>query len=144
MKITIADKQQYSELIKIWEASVRATHDFLPEDHIDTLRQLILEKYFSAVELLCAKNENDKIMGFCGISGNNLEMLFISPDYMRQGVGSHLCRHVILKRGVTAVDVNEQNKEAIVFYKHLGFKTIGRSPLDGQGMPFPLLHMSLS
>ena len=39
------------------------------------------------------------------------------------------------------VDVNEQNQEALGFYKHLGYDIIGRSPLDGQGRPFPVLHL---
>ena len=40
------------------------------------------------------------------------------------------------------VDVNEQNSQGVGFYKHLGFKVISRSPLDGNGNPFPVLHMS--
>jgi putative acetyltransferase len=39
--------------------------------------------------------------------------------------------------------VNEQNPEAVGFYLHYGFAQTGRSPLDGEGRPFPLLHMSL-
>jgi putative acetyltransferase len=144
MKILAAGKQNYSELIQIWESSVRATHHFLTENDIRTLRPLILEEYFKAVKLVCAKNSNDEIIGFCGISGNKLEMLFISPDYMRQGVGSSLCRHAIQVFGVTMVDVNEQNEKAIKFYKTIGFRIIGKSQFDGQGMPFPLLHMTLS
>lgn len=44
---------------------------------------------------------------------------------------------------VTHVDVNEQNPQAIGFYEHIGVKVTGRSPLDGQRKPFPLLHMTL-
>jgi hypothetical protein len=29
------------------------------------------------------------------------------------------------------------------FYRHIGFSVRGRSPLDGQGKPYPLLHMTL-
>jgi putative acetyltransferase len=42
------------------------------------------------------------------------------------------------------VDVNEQNEQALGFYRHLGFEVVGRSPLDGQGKPYPLLHMTLA
>jgi putative acetyltransferase len=41
------------------------------------------------------------------------------------------------------VDVNEQNPAAVGFYQHFGFKVVGRSPLDGTGKPFPILHMAL-
>jgi putative acetyltransferase len=38
-------------------------------------------------------------------------------------------------------DVNEQNGQAVGFYKRMGFTATGRSPLDGQGRPYPLLHL---
>jgi putative acetyltransferase len=37
--------------------------------------------------------------------------------------------------------VNEQNPAAVGFYEALGFTVRGRSPVDGEGRPFPLLHM---
>jgi Acetyltransferases len=42
---------------------------------------------------------------------------------------------------VCKVDVNEQNEQAIGFYKYLGFEIIGRSELDGVGKNYPILHM---
>jgi len=43
--------------------------------------------------------------------------------------------------GTDRVDVNEQNQEALGFYNHLGYEVTGRSPIDGQGRPFPILHL---
>jgi len=143
MNIENVEKAKYSELIIIWEASVRATHDFLQEEDIKFLKPLILEQYFDAVDLKCVKDSSGKILGFSGISDGNIEMLFISPESRGKGVGAALCKHVINNSNVVKVDVNEQNPQAIGFYEHMGFKVIGRSPLDGQGKPFPLLHMEL-
>ena len=39
------------------------------------------------------------------------------------------------------VDVNEQNHGAVGFYRHIGFEVTGRSDLDDQGRPYPLLHL---
>jgi hypothetical protein len=36
-----------------------------------------------------------------------------------------------------------QNAQALGFYRHLGFMEIGHSPSDGQGRPYPLIHMRL-
>jgi putative acetyltransferase len=143
MHIEKARKEDYPELLKVWEASVRATHDFLSEEDIASLRSLILEQYFDAVKLCRVRNEDGKILGFCGVADGNLEMLFIAPESRGQGVGTALCRHAVDRLGVTRVDVNEQNPQALGFYKHFGFEVVGRSPLDGQGNPFPLLHLSL-
>ncbi len=144
MQIVRAEKSDYPELIDVWEASVRATHTFLQEQDIAFLRPLIFEQYFDAVALRCAKNETGQILGFCGVADGKLEMLFVSPESRGQGVGSALCAHAIREMGVTSVDVNEQNPQALGFYEHIGFKVIGRSPVDAMGKPFPLLHMTLA
>ena len=144
MNIENVEKIDYSILIEIWEASVRATHDFLQEEDIVTLKPLILEHYFDAVDLKCAKDESDKILGFCGVHEGNIEMLFISPEARGSGVGSKLTDYAVNHQGATKVDVNEQNKQALGFYERVGFSVVGRSPLDGQGKPYPLLHMELT
>lgn len=144
MQINTTTKAEYSELIKIWESSVRATHDFLSDENISSLKPLILEHYFDAVDLRVAKNNNNEITGFIGVADCNVEMLFISPDNRNKGIGSLLLKNSIKNQSANKVDVNEQNPGAVGFYKHLGFSVVGRSPLDGQGNAFPLIHMELT
>lgn len=144
MQIDTTTKDDYLKLIEIWEASVRATHNFLSEENIRNLKPLILEHYFDAVDLRVAKNENGEIVGFIGVAEQNVEMLFISPEYRNKGIGSLLLKNAIQNQGAQKVDVNEQNPDAIDFYERLGFRVVGRSPLDGQGNPFPLLHLKLT
>ncbi|WP_417797708.1 acetyltransferase [Terasakiella pusilla] len=143
MDMRLATKSDYLTLIDIWERSVRATHDFLSERDIEELRPLILGSYFDAVELTSAVTATGRIVGFCGVQGGNIEMLFIDPDARGQGVGRLLVQRATTTQGATKVDVNEQNPQALGFYEHLGFEVVGRSPLDGQGKPYPLLHMVL-
>lgn len=143
MKIERAEKEDYPQLIEIWESSVRATHDFLAERDLVELRPLVLEQYFQAVDLSVARNSDGELLGFCGVSDGNIEMLFVAPKMRGKGVGTLLARHATNVLGATRVDVNEQNGQALGFYKHLGFEVTGRSPLDGQGKPYPLLHMQL-
>lgn len=45
--------------------------------------------------------------------------------------------------GASEVDVNEQNEQAVGFYRRMGFEVAGRSAEDGMGLPFPLLHMRM-
>lgn len=143
MNIEIVEKTEHLQLIDIWEASVRATHHFLAEDDLQELKPLILEQYFNAVDLRCAKSNSGEILGFCGVHDGNIEMLFISPDMRGKGIGARLTAHAIEHQGASKVDVNEQNEQAVGFYQHIGFKVVGHSPLDGQGKPYPLLHMAL-
>ncbi|HGS9108535.1 TPA: GNAT family N-acetyltransferase [Clostridioides difficile] len=72
-----------------------------------------------------------------------MEMLFIEDKYRGNGIGKKLIKYAIDKYNVKYVDVNEQNKKAVGFYIHLGFKVFDRSEIDGQGNPFPILHMKL-
>ncbi|WP_324047901.1 GNAT family N-acetyltransferase [Aeromonas caviae] len=144
MKIDAAQKCDHPTLITIWEASVRASHHFLQEADIAALRPLILEHYFDAVTLNCARVDNGVIVGFIGVAEGNIEMLFVAPAGMGQGVGRQLVAHAIANLGARRVDVNEQNEPALGFYRHLGFEVVGRSALDGQGKPYPLLHLVLS
>ncbi|MBW8192931.1 GNAT family N-acetyltransferase [Neiella marina] len=142
MSIEVTTKADYERLIEVWEASVRATHDFLPEKNIAELKPLILKHYFDAVELRCFKSNNGVIGGFIGVAENNIEMLFIAPEFMSRGFGKRLVEYAVEQLRATKVDVNEQNSSALAFYEHLGFVKAGRSPLDGQGNPFPLIHMN--
>ncbi|MGL5538980.1 MAG: GNAT family N-acetyltransferase, partial [Aeromonas veronii] len=66
MTIVPVSRADYPALIDLWEASVRATHHFLPEAEILALRPLILEHYFNAVTLHSARTEEGHIAGFSG------------------------------------------------------------------------------
>jgi putative acetyltransferase len=88
-------------------------------------------------------DDADRPLGFIGLSDSHVEMLFIDPDCRGRGLGRALLDFARELRGTLSVDVNEQNPSAVRFYRHYGFVQTGRSPLDGEGRPFPLLHMSL-
>jgi putative acetyltransferase len=133
----------YQELTRVWEASVRATHDFLPDSYIELLRNLVLTRYLDAVMLICTKDADQRITGFAGVAADKIEMLFIDPDYRGQGLGKKLLNYALQHLNADELDVNEQNPQALGFYFKQGFEVIGRSEVDGMGQPYPLLHMRL-
>ncbi|MGL5619396.1 MAG: GNAT family N-acetyltransferase, partial [Tannerellaceae bacterium] len=73
----------------------------------------------------------------------SLEMLFVDNDYRYCGIGKTLVTYAIAALHVNKVDVNEQNVQAVGFYKHMGFEIQRRSELDGEGKAYPILHMQL-
>ncbi|WP_299157735.1 GNAT family N-acetyltransferase [uncultured Tenacibaculum sp.] len=143
MKIDTINKNEYQEVVNVWESSVRATHDFLKEEDIQYFKPLILNTYLDAVELRCIRNNQKEIIGFLGVAEQSLEMLFIHPEYRGRKIGKTLLEYSIHNLNVTKVDVNEQNEQAVGFYKHYKFEIIGRSELDATGKPYPTLHMEL-
>lgn len=97
-----------------------------------------------AVELWVYLNKDLEPVGFMGLDGSKIEMLFVDPQHHGQGAGTQLIRHAeSLKGHGLTVDVNEQNAGAHAFYKKYGFVQTGRSEVDGSGKPYPLIHMEL-
>jgi putative acetyltransferase len=136
-------QSDYEELTRVWEASVRATHDFLPDSYINLLKNLVLTRYLDAVMLICTKDANQRITGFAGVAAGKVEMLFIDPEHRGQGLGKKLLRYALENLNADQLDVNEQNPQALGFYFKQGFEVIGRSEVDGMGQPYPLLHMRM-
>lgn len=140
--VDIIVESEYPEVVEVWEASVRATHHFLREEDIAYFKPLILMVYLKAVSLRSVRNGQGKIIGFMGVADHKLEMLFVHPDEFGKGIGKMLVHEAIKKFGVTQVEVNEDNQQAVGFYEHLGFTMTKRSPLDGLGKPYPILSMT--
>jgi putative acetyltransferase len=129
-------------LLDIWLRSVRATHTFLTESDIQGLLPVVRDQVLpNLLELWVLCSDDSNPIGFMGLSNGSVEALFISPEHLRLGGGRMLIKHARQLKGLLHVDVNEQNSEAIKFYEANGFQVVGRSPLDGDGRPFPLLHM---
>jgi len=137
------EDNDFELLTELWEASVRATHDFLTEKDIQSLRLLVKNDYLPAVNLRLYQDDRGEITGFVGVYRNEIKMLFIDPGERRKGVGGILLKHAVEEMGADEVNVNEQNSQAVAFYEHFGFKTIKRTETDNQGKPYPLLRMKL-
>ncbi|MFV9997113.1 MAG: hypothetical protein AB8W37_04495 [Arsenophonus endosymbiont of Dermacentor nuttalli] len=51
MHIKWATSSNFAQIMTIWGNAVRATHDFLPEKMITTLRPLILHNYLPNIDV---------------------------------------------------------------------------------------------
>lgn len=144
MTIRTAHPSEFEAITNLWEDSVRATHDFLPQAEVLALRPQLLHDWLPAVDLRVLTDPHDTIIAFSGVVNDKLEMLFVAPQAFGQGAGKALLQYAIEHTGVRLVDVNEANPKALDFYLHQGFEVVGRSALDAQGKPYPLLHLRLS
>ena len=88
-----------SELLEIWEASVRASHHFLTEDDILGLAPQA-EGTMRNIETLWVLYDNRRAAGFMGVQNRKIEMLFLHPDYFRKGLGK-----MLVKRAFRNLDV---------------------------------------
>lgn len=135
--------EEYPALVEIWRSAVLATHDFLAEQDFQRIESSLARDYLPAVRLRVATIAGTPA-GFSGLSDEGIEMLFVDDAQRGRGIGSALLRDAIERGGAAAVDVNEQNDGARGFYLARGFEIVGRSPFDGDGRPYPILHLRLS
>lgn len=130
-----------ASLLEVWERSVRATHTFLSEDEISEIKGYVPMAIHAVQHLLIAETAAGMPVAFMGITENRLEMLFLLPEARGQGLGKRLLQAGMEHYGVEEVTVNEQNPQAVGFYRHLGFETYRRTEHDEEGNPYPLLYM---
>ncbi len=132
----------YDALVEVWRRSVLASHHFLAKADFDEIEANLATAYFPAVELFGAVCDG-RIVGFTGLSGDSIEMLFVRPEYQGRSVGSALIDFAI-GRGCRRVDVNEQNDAALQFYRRRGFAAVSRDDTDDAGRSYPIIHCRLT
>ena len=130
-----------SQLVEVWERSVRETHLFLSNEEILQIREYVPQALSGVEHLLVAEAEDGCLIGFMGIEEGRLEMLFLDPAVRGRGLGGLFLQRALADFGVREVTVNEQNPQAVGFYEHMGFTVYKRTEKDEQGGPYPLLYM---
>ena len=128
-------------LLDVWESSVKATHLFLSDDEINNIKQYVPQALNDIINLVIVENDKGNPVGFMGIAGKMLEMLFISNESRGQGIGKQQLQYGIENYSINELAVNEQNPLAKGFYEHMGYEVYKRTELDEQGNPYPLLYM---
>ena len=132
-----------SDLIALWERSVRASHTFLTERNIAEIKPQVAPAIVAISHFLVIR-EGGKIVAFMGVEEDSIEMLFIDPLAWKKGYGRALIQYAIDELDAIYVDVNEDNHGARAFYEALGFAMFDYSETDGAGNPFPILHLKYS
>ena len=130
-----------TQLLGVWESSVKATHSFLSENEIEDIKKYIPQALNEVPHLIIIENEHQTPVGFMGIVEEHLEMLFIAHEERGKGLGKELLKYGIEHYSIHDLAVNEQNPLAKEFYEHMGFKVYKRTEHDEQGNPYPLLYM---
>ncbi|WP_242122893.1 acetyltransferase [Sphingobium sp. Sx8-8] len=129
-----------ARLLDIWRRAVDATHDFLaPEDRAAIDAEVAA--FLPHMSAWLATSPDDIAIGFMIVDGSHMQALFIDPDWRGQGIGRRLIDHALSLHPTLTTDVNEQNGQAIGFYEAMRFARTGRSEQDGQGRPYPLIHL---
>ncbi|WP_368791027.1 GNAT family N-acetyltransferase [Companilactobacillus farciminis] len=130
MKIKeVEDRPQalIEQLLIVWESSVKATHLFLSENEIESIKKYVPQALKEIPHLIIVENKYQVPVGFMGIENQHLEMLFVSNEERGKGLGKKLLNYGIEQYSVNDLAVNEQNPLAKGFYEHMGFEVYKRT-----------------
>lgn len=128
----------HDALVALWRRSVEASHGFLAPGALGEIEAEVRRALPAARELWLAEASGAPA-GFLGCTGAHVDMLFVAPEFFRQGVGTGLLDHARKLHGPLSVEVNEDNAGAAAFYRSRGFAVTGASPVDSAGRPYPIL-----
>ena len=89
------NKEDMDNILDVWESSVRATHTFLNEEDIISLKPQVKEGVYYVSKLVCARDDRGSIQAFMGVNDDKIEMLFVSDDCRGKGIGKRLIEYAI-------------------------------------------------
>ena len=135
------NSKDYSEIMKVWESSVLETHHFLKDEDFEYFKEVIPRDYLPNLNIYVLIENGLK--AFLAYNNNQLEMFFVDAESRGKGFGRILIKYAIDHLNIKYVDVNEQNEQAIGFYKKFGFSQFRMSLRDSSGREYPILHLSL-
>ena len=84
-----------SQLLDLWEDSVKATHLFLSKNEIEKIKKYVPYAISRVAHLIIIENEILKPIAFMGIEDRKLEMLFIKNSERGKGLGKQLLNYGI-------------------------------------------------
>jgi putative acetyltransferase len=143
VKIRQSRPDEWEKLLGIWRRSMAATHHFISPHHMAEIDRLVAQDYFPKKSFLVAVDRDDSPVAFMHLENGHLRSLFVDAAHRGQGVGRQLVEHALSLTPNLTVEVNEQNDQARAFYERLGFVQTGRTEIDQNGRPYPLLLLKL-
>lgn len=100
--------------MEIWLKSNIEAHNFVDKNYwinnFDLVKSMIKESEIYIYE------ENNKILGFIGLSENYIAGIFIDKEFRNKGIGKNLLDYAKDKKDKLYLNVFEKNNKAMNFY----------------------------
>lgn len=121
MDIESRDENLVNEILGVYEKSIEHLNGVMPKESMEEIKNNT-EKMIKNIEnLIIVKNDEENIIGFMGCENENLEMLYLHPDYKKQGIGKELINIAINNHNVNKAHIVKINTDGIDFCRHMGF-----------------------
>ncbi len=75
------------------------------------------------------------VKGIMRIAGDELEKLYVEPQFQNGGIGAKLLEYAVERMGITNLWALEYNTRGIAFYRRHGFELNGEKMLEDEWVP---------
>lgn len=124
------NESEIPDLLEIWEKAALIAHPFLTKEFHEMVKGLMTTKFLPNSDTWVYEN-GSKIIGFISMNGNEIGGLFVDPEAQSKGVGTSLVNHQKEIHNELEVEVFQENKIGVPFYKKNGFATIKDYVMEG-------------
>lgn len=80
-------------------------------------------------------DDNNVVKGIIRINGNEIEKLYVEPQFQSQGIGEKLLNFAVKEFNTSLLWALEYNKRGIAFYQRNGFALTGDKMIEDEWVP---------
>lgn len=114
-------KTDIDTIVNIWHQSFTLAHPFVEQTFIEKVKKDMYEIYLPNSDTWVYQ-ENDIIIGFISMLGNEIGGLFILPNSFSKGIGTQLVNFMLESHRELEVEVFKKNSIGRAFYDKYGFR----------------------
>lgn len=119
------EEKDNDEIMNVWYEASNFGHPFLDADFVEKVKTDMRNIYIPTT-ITFVYEENNAVIGFISMIGNEIGGLFVLPGNHSKGIGTQLVNSVRELHGELEVEVFEKNTIGRAFYEKYGFKEIKR------------------
>ncbi len=128
--------ENWEELMALFDRSLSSVRSF-SEEEWDKLHTCLQTHSYPKYDTFAYKKDG-KIIAYISYYDSKIEMLYVLPEYMNQGIGQTLIRYVIdYYKETMIIGVNKNNHIAMHIYKKMGFVSYDEKDYDISGVYSP-------
>ncbi len=111
------------QILSIWHQASTLAHPFLDSKFVEKVAMDMRNMYIPNSETWVYE-ENDSIVGFISMLGNEIGGLFVLPNNHSKGIGTQLVDFIKKEHQELEVEVFENNVIGRAFYDKYGFELL--------------------
>ena len=117
------EEKHNNEIINVWYEASSLAHPFLEADFVEKAKKDLRDIYIPNTETWVYE-DNNAVIGFISMLGNEIGGLFVLPNNHFKGIGTQLVNFIKESHSELDVKVFEKNAIGRAFYEKYGFVQI--------------------